>query len=117
MFIEKEMQKVPVAAYITFLLLVFATLGMVLFFAVDAFDGSYHDGWRYFLPLIVFDLVFTLVAIIYLFRKKWWQVGYTVLMALPMNNVLSYWPIAIGGFITGCILLAFIIVFRKKLIQ
>lgn len=112
-----EKQKVPPAAYISFYLLLFATVITGLFFAGDAFDGRYHDGWRYFLPLVAFDLVVTLVAIIYLFRKKWWQVAYTVILALPMNNVLSYWPIAMGGFVTCCILSIVIIAFRKKLIQ
>ena len=112
-----EKQKVPAAAFVTFSLLMFSTLATTLFFVRDAFDGSYHDGWRYFFPLVVFDLIFTFAAILYLFRKKWWQVAYTIILALPMNNILSYWPIAIGGFITGCVLLAVILLFRKKLIQ
>lgn len=112
-----EKQEVPAAGYITFLLLVITTSAMTLFFAGDAFDGSYHDGWRYFLPLVAFDLAFTVIALVYLFRKKWWQVGYTVLLALPMNTIGSYVEIAIAGFITCCTLLVVIIAFRKKLIQ
>ena len=112
-----EKQEVPAAGYITFLLLVITTSAMALFFASDAFDGSYHDGWRYFLPLVVFDLIFTLVAIVYLFRKKWWQVGYTVLLALPMNNIVSYVQIAMAGFITGCTLLLVLLIFRKHFIR
>lgn len=93
-----EKQEVPAAGYITFLLLVITTSAIALFFASDAFDESYHDGWRYFLPLVIFDLVFTLAAIIYLFRKKWWLVGYTVLLALPMNTVIVKlpWPVLLS---------------------
>lgn len=112
-----EKQKVPPAAYISFYVLLFATVMTGLFFAGDAFDGHYHDGWRYFLPLVSFDLLFTIAAMLYLFRSRWLQVGYTVLLAIPLNCIGSFRQLAMAGFITCGILLVVIIAFRKKLIQ
>lgn len=112
-----EHRKAPPVAYIAFFITLFTTLMTGAFFFGDVFDGRYHDGWRYFLPLVYFDLLFTIAAMLYLFRSKWMQVGYTILLAIPLNCIGGFIDLALAGSITCCILLIVIILFRKKLIQ
>lgn len=94
---------------------------MIIFYGKDAiaivFKQAYFDGWKYLIPFCINVLVFSIVALFYLFQRKWRQVAYIVLSGLAMLLSAGFRPIAVWGFIISSILLIVLIAFRKRFLE
>lgn len=112
---NKTMSRWSSAAFYVMLVNV---IGMVIFYGKDAiaivFKQAYFDGWKYLMPFCINVLVFSIVALVYLFQRKWRQVAYIVLSGLAMLLSAGFRPIAVWGFVISIILLIVLIAFRKR---
>ena len=103
---------------VAFYVMLVNVIGMVIFYGKDAiaivFKQAYFDGWKYLMPFCINVLVFSIVALVYLFQRKWRQVAYIVLSGLAMLLSAGFRPIAVWGFVISIILLIVLIAFRKR---
>lgn len=106
---------------IAFYVMLVNSVGMTIFYGKDAiaivFRQAYFDGWKYLMPFCINVLVFSITALVYLFRRKWKQVAYVGFSGLAMLLSAGFRPIAVWGFIISGILLIVLIAFRKRFLE
>lgn len=106
---------------ISYILLCVIVIIAALFSVKDCLfilQGGFREGfWEYLILFFVVDILFIICALLYLIKKKWKPLLYTVALALLLHYPFDFYmnmPIAL--FAISIIELVVLVIFRKQFI-